>query len=469
MLLAGTVLVVVDFFIVNVALPSIRTDLHASTAAVQWVVAGYGLTLAVLLVAAGRLGDRFGRRRVFSAGVAVFTVASALCGLAPNPTVLVTARLVQGGGAAMISPTVLGLIGVLYTGAARGRAIGTYATVMGVAAACGQLLGGVLLRLDLGGLGWRTVFLVNVPIGILAFLAAPRCIPESRAARPAPVDALGLGLVTSGLTALVLPLIDGPSAGWPAWTFTSLASAPLLLAAFARRQQAQARQGRAPLIDPALFRIRTFSAGVAVQLGFWIGQASYFLVLAVYLQLGRGLSPLASGLVFTIVAGSYFLVSMAASPLVDICGGRTIVTIGALALVAGHVVAVAVTLDIHAPVLALAPALALAGAGMGLCLGPITATVLASADAEQAGALAGMLATVQQVGNAVGVAVIGLIFFKAAQVSYTRAFEDSVVVLAALLTAVAACARLLPGNTGNRRTGPADPSVPPERSLLQTR
>ncbi|MGH3744079.1 MAG: MFS transporter, partial [Mycobacteriales bacterium] len=216
-LLTGTVLIIVDFFIVNVALPSVQAGLHASTAALEWVVAGYGLTLAVFLVAAGRLGDRYGRRRVFSAGLAVFTLASALCGLAPSPDVLVAARLMQGLGAAMISPTVLGLVGANYTGTARARAIGTYATVMGVAAACGQLLGGVLLRLDPGGLGWRTVFLVNVPIGVLALVAAPRCIPESRAERPVRVDVPGLLLLTAGLTALVLPLVDGRSAGWPDW------------------------------------------------------------------------------------------------------------------------------------------------------------------------------------------------------------------------------------------------------------
>lgn len=455
-LLAGTVLIIVDFFIVNVALPSVQAGLHASTAALEWVVAGYGLTLAVFLVAAGRLGDRFGRRRVFSAGLAVFTLASALCGLAPDPDVLVAARLLQGLGAAMISPTVLGLIGALYTGTARARAIGTYATVMGVAAACGQLLGGVLLRLDPGGLGWRTVFLVNVPIGVLALAAAPRCIPESRAERPVRVDVPGLLLLTAGLTALVLPLVDGRSAGWPDWAFASLAAAPVLLAVFAHRQRAQARRGQVPLIDPALLRVRTFSAGLAVQLGFWAGQASYFLVLALYLQLGRGLSPLVSGLVFTILAGSYFLASAVAGALVGRYGGRTVVTVGAGLLAAGHLVALLTTFGGHGPVAVLAPALVLAGTGMGLCLGPITATVLASADAEQAGALSGALATVQQVGNALGVALIGLVFFGAARASYARAFEESAGLLAALLVGVAACARLLPrpAVTGRQRGRP---------------
>jgi len=447
-LLAGTGLIVVDFFIVNVALPSIQSDLHASTAALEWVVAGYGLTLAVFLVTAGRVGDRFGRRRIFRTGVAVFTATSGVCGLAPDSTVLVVARLAQGVGAAMISPTVLALIGVLYTGAARARAIGIYATVMGVAAASGQLVGGGLLQLDIAGLGWRLVFLVNVPVGVLTLAAARRWIPESRAERPARIDVLGLVLLTLGLTALVLPLVEGRSAGWPAWAVSGLAAAPVLLAAFLRRQRNQARKGQAPLLDPALFTCRTFTAGLVVQFGFWTGQASYFLVLALYLQLGRGLSPLASGLMFTIMAGSYLFASLAASALVRRYGGRAIIAGGALGLAVGHTLALVAAdhIGVRGSVLALAPGLAIAGIGMGMCLGPITATVLASADSEQAGALAGALSTVQQVGNALGVALIGLVFFAGACTGYVPAFEDSLGALAVLLLGVAACARLLPGS-----------------------
>jgi MFS family permease len=340
-LLAGTVLMVLDFFIVNVALPSIQLELHAGATALEWVVAGYGLTLAVFLVTAGRIGDRVGRRRVFCSGVAVFTAASAACGLAPDPAVLVAARLAQGFGAAMIAPTVLGLIGVLYTGERRARAIGAYATVMGVAAASGQLLGGGLLALDVAGLGWRLVFLVNVPVGVLALAAAPRCIPESRAAVVTGVDVAGLMLLTLALTALVLPLVEGRSAGWPAWTLASLVAAPVLLGLFVRQQRALSRRGQAPLLPPQLFRTRTVGAGLACQLGFWTGQASYFLVLGLALQLGRGLSPLASGLVFTIMAGSYLVASMAAPAVVRRYGGRATVVAGASGLALGHALTLA--------------------------------------------------------------------------------------------------------------------------------
>src|SRR4051812_34811055 len=252
-LVIGVCLIVLDFFIVNVALPSVQRDLHASTSALVWVVAGYALTSAVFLLAAGRIGDRIGRRRMFAAGVALFTLSSAACGLAPNATVLVWARLVQGAAGAMISPSVLALIGVLYAATARARAISIYATAMGLAAAGGQLLGGVLLKADAFGLGWRAVFLINVPVGIASLAVVRRLVPESKAPQAAPIDVVGLLLATLGMTALVLPLVDGREAGWAWWTWASLAAAPVLFADFALWQRRVARRGGAPLLDPALF------------------------------------------------------------------------------------------------------------------------------------------------------------------------------------------------------------------------
>jgi EmrB/QacA subfamily drug resistance transporter len=444
-LVTGTCLIVLDFFIVNVALPSIQSELHASTAALEWAVAGYALTSAVFLLAAGRLGDRFGRRRVFSIGVAVFTVASALCGVAPNASVLVTARLLQGVGGAMISPSVLALIGVLYAGAARARAIGIYATSMGVAAASGQLLGGVLLHADIAGLGWRTVFLINVPIGLFALVVVRRVVPESRSPEAAHIDVAGLLLATGALTALVLPLVDGRDAGWAWWTWVSLAVSPVLAAEFVLRQRAISRRGQSPLLDPALFTIRSFTAGTLTQLGFWAGQASYFLVLALYLQLGRGMSALDSGAVFTILAAAYLVASMRAPALVA-RWGRTVIVVGALALAIGHVtmLVTVASVGVHGDVLLLAPGMLLAGAGMGLCLAPITATVMSSVDPRRAGAVSGALSTTQQVGNALGVAIVGAVFFGSADAGYAHAFEVSLVVLAVLLCAVAAAARRIP-------------------------
>jgi MFS family permease len=439
-LLTATCLIVLDFFIVNVALAALQRDLGAGPAAVEWVVAGYGLSFAVLLLAAGRLGDRFGRRRLLAAGIAVFTVASLLCGLAPDAPVLVAARLLQGAGGALISPTVLAFLGSLYEGPARARAVGRYATVMGLAAVGGQLVGGVLLQVDVLGLGWRAIFLVNVPVGVALLAALPRALPELRSGAAAPLDPAGLALATLALTALVLPLVQGREQGWPIWTWACLGLAPVLLAAFLRRQWRQARSGRIPLVDLGWWRDRAFRVGTATQFLFWCGQASYFLVLALWLQAGRGLTALGSGLVFTAVAGPYLLSSLRAAALLGRYGRRVIVA-GALLLAAGDGLA-ALAVVAGGGVAAVVPGMALAGAGMGLCLAPITATVLAHADVRRVGAVSGVLSTLQQVGNAVGVAVLGLVFFGGQGTD--RAFVLSSVFLATLLAVVALVAGRLP-------------------------
>jgi len=445
-LLAGTCLIVLDFFIVNVAMASMQRDLHAGATAVEWVVAGYGLTFAVFLLAAGRLGDRIGRRRMFASGVGLFTVASLLCGVAPSASLLVSARLLQGVGGAMISPSVLALIGTLYAGADRARAIGIYATVMGLAAAGGQLVGGVLLQVDLLGVGWRTVFLINVPVGIAVLCVVRRWVPESRAVGgDARIDVVGLVLASLSLATLVLPLVDGRAHGWPVWSLVSLGLAPVLFVDFVLWQRRLVRRGGSPLVEPQWFHDRTFSVGMLTQLAFWSGQASYFLVLALYLQLGRGLSALDSGLVFSILAFAYLVASMRA-PLLVGRFGRAVVVEGALMLAAGHVATVVAVSWCSGSVAALAPGLLLVGAGMGLCLAPITTLVLSNVDPQRAGAVSGLLSTMQQVGNAIGVAAIGVLFFGAVPRGYAHAFDLSTIALAVLLVGVAGCARCLPGS-----------------------
>jgi EmrB/QacA subfamily drug resistance transporter len=439
-------MVVLDFFIVNVALPSMQSDLGASNTAVEWVVAGYALTSAIFVITAGRLGDRFGRRRLFSLGLAVFTVASAACGAAGTPLELVLARLLQGVGAALLTPNVLSLIGVLYSGPDRVRALSVYGTVMGLAAVGGQLIGGALIALDPAGLSWRTCFLINLPIGIAALVLAPRVIPESRQSVAPGLDRLGTLLATATLTAVVLPLLEGRQHGWPAWTWLTLAAAPGLLALFVVHQRRLSRRGGSPLIDTALFRERSFSAGLVTQLCFWAGQASFFVVLALYLQNGRGLQPLPAGLVFTILAAAYVAASMRA-PALSARYGRAVIAAGALVLACGHAMLVAAVADIGVggELVVLVPGLVLVGAGMGLVLAPLASTIMQSLEPERAGAASGMLTTMQNVGNAIGVAVTGVIFFGALHSGYSTAFELAVGELAVLLLGVAALTRLLPG------------------------
>jgi EmrB/QacA subfamily drug resistance transporter len=445
--MAGTFMIVLDFFIVNVALPSMQMDLHASTSAIEWVVAGYCLTFAACLITAGRLGDLIGRRRTFSLGLGLFTLASLACGVAPNEELLIAARLVQGVAAALISPNVLAIIGVAYQGPERVRAITVYGMVMGFAAAGAQLIGGALVQADVAGLGWRTVFLINLPIGVVGLLLASSHLPESRSP-DARIDIVGTLLIMTGLTAVLLPLVDGRQQGFPEWTWLSLGLAPVILAAFVVHQLRLSRRGGGPLLELRLFKERSFSAGLITQLAFWSGMASFFVVLALYLQQGRGLNALQAGLVFSILAGAYLVTSLRA-PKLTLRYGRRLILVGALTLAAGYALLL-VGVGVAAPdrwVLVLAPGLLLAGTGMGLCITPLVATVLSRVPPQFAGAASGTLSTVQQLGNALGVAIAGLLFFGSLSGGYAFAFQVTLGEFVVLLLGVAALTRLLPRGT----------------------
>lgn len=442
-LVAGVFLVVLDFFIVNVAMPSLQEGLHATSDQLEWVVAGYSLTLAAFLLTAGRVGDKLGRRRMYLWGVTVFTVTSLLCTLADSPETLIAARLLQGVGAAMIMPAMLSLIGVLFQGPDRARAIGVYGMAMGIAAAGGQIIGGALIQADIAGLGWRLIFAINIPVGLGILVAAPRLVPESRADHAPRLDPIGLVLMTLAVTALVLPLIEGRHLGWPAWTWGLLASSAVLLVATIRQQGRLARRGGDPLFPPALLKDGTFRIGLTLQLVYWCGQASFYLFLALYLQQGRGLSALESGLVFAILAAAYLATSLKAPELVE-TRGRSLVRAGAVTIVAGYgALLAALAAGTGAHILLLAPGLLLVGAGQGLCITPLAAIVLAHAVPAQAGAVSGALSTSQQVGNCLGVAAISVVFF-AAHASAPSAFGWSLVPLTVVSLLVVALTGALP-------------------------
>jgi len=433
---------VLDFFIVNVALPAIQHGLGAGEGAIEWIVAGYAISTAVLLVTGGRLGDLFGRRRMFAIGLAVFVLTSAACALAPDPAVLVTARVLQGVGAALMAPNILSILGVLYSGPDRVRAISVYGMVMGLAATCGQLVGGVLIRTDVAGLGWRAIFWINVPLGVAALAASPRLIPESRAARGSRPDLAGVVLITATLVAVVLPLVDGRQEGWPAWSWLALAASVPLAVIFAWHQRRQAIRGAMPLLDPRVFAAWPLRAGLLTQTAFWCQQAASYLVLGLFLQQGRGLSPLAAGGVFTFLAAGYLITSFQA-PALTMRFGRDVIAAGAVLAAIGDAGLYLAT-DHGGSVAWLFPGLLLLGAGQGLCITPLTTTVLSHADPATAGSVSGALSTAQQVGNSVGVAVTGLLFFGALGHGYSLAFERSVLQMGALLLVVAALTRLMP-------------------------
>jgi EmrB/QacA subfamily drug resistance transporter len=443
-LMCGTFLVVLDFFIVNVALPSMQRDLHASDSGLEWVVAGYGLTFSALLIAVTRLGDRWGRRRMFSLGTALFALASAACGAAPTTEMLVGARLAQGVAGAMVSPMVLALIGDVYAGPRMPKAIGIYSTVMGLAAATGQLIGGILIHLDLAGSGWRAIFWVNVPVGLAAVALAPRLLPDQRNGNAKRIDLGELLLATATLTALLLPLLEGRRLGWPLWTWLSLAGAVVAGVLTVIRSRVLLRGGRPPLVEPDAFRSGTVRVAIACQALLFVGMASYFLVLALYLQNGRGLGALSSGSVFTLVAVPY-MVGTSNQRRLAARLGRWTVPVGAGVFALGHLTLLAAVAEhgVGGSWVDLVPGLALAGFGMGIALTALIDAALGDVDPAYAGAVSGVLSTAQQVGNALGVAVLGMVFFGSLGDGYAHALEWSLVVLAGTTVTVALLGSLL--------------------------
>jgi EmrB/QacA subfamily drug resistance transporter len=444
-LLAGAFMVVLDFFIVNVALPAMVSDLGAGESSLEWVVAGYGLAFAAFLITAGRLGDAVGRRRVYALGLGVFTLTSLACGLAPSPTALVVARFAQGAAAAVMMPQVLSTIAVTYQGPDHARALSLYGIVLGLAAIGGQLIGGVLVETDVLGLGWRGCFLINVPIGLTALALTARTVPESRAPRRPRIDLASSLVLAVGLVAILVPLIQGREHGWPLWTWVSLAAAPVILGGFLAWQARLARRGADALLDLALFRERAFSAGLVAQLGLASVQAAFFVYLALYLQQGRGLNALEAGLVFTILAAAY-VVASGPAPKLTAQYGRAVVASGGFALAGGFAALAGAVgeIGVGGSLLALVPGLLAVGAGIGLCFTPIQQTVLGDIGPARAGTASGMLSTTQQLGFALGVAITGIVYFGSADTEVAHAFQLSLIQMAVFAAEIVVMTRLLP-------------------------
>ncbi|MFB6893324.1 MFS transporter [Kitasatospora sp. NPDC056327] len=409
--LLGAFLPMLDFFIVNVALPSIDHDLAAGPAVLELVAAGYGIAFAVLLVLGGRLGDILGRRRLFVAGAAAFAVSSLACGLAPGAWSLVAARAAQGASAALLIPQVLGTITAATHGARRGRALSVYGAVAGVSVVVGQVLGGMLVAADLFGTGWRSVFLLNVPFALLALVLALRFVPESRAERATGVDIAGTVLLTAALLALLVPLMEGRSAGWPLWSWVLLALFPVFTAAFALVERRAERLGGSPLVPPTLLRVPEMRRGLGIALPYFGGFGGFMFVIAVALQQGLRLGPVAAGWALVPMAVGYFGASLAGPRLIGRFGSR-VLTAGALVQALGlGTLALTVLADWgHFSPLRMAPGVALAGIGQGLIGTPLFRVVLSKVPADRAGVGSGVLATGQQAGLALGVATLGSLY-----------------------------------------------------------
>ncbi|MEU9054486.1 MFS transporter [Streptomyces sp. NPDC048384] len=423
--LLGAALPLIDFFIVNVALPTIGHDLAASEAVLELVVAGYGLAYAVLLVLGGRLGDLFGRRRLFLGGMAAFGLTSLACGLAPSAWTLVAARVAQGAASAAMLPQVLATIQSATSGQRRAKAMGLYGATAGLSMVAGQILGGVLVAADIAGTGWRSVFLVNVPVVLVGLFLASRAVPETRSQRPEPLDGPGTVLLAVSLLALLAPLTEGRAAGWPLWTWLSLAAFPFAAGAFYAVERRADRAGRTPLVPPSLFELTSHRRGLIMIVPFSIGFSGFMFVIAVALQQGAGLGPVAAGLALVPMAVVFFFVSLAGPRLVARYGTR-VVTAGAVIQGVGvALMAVAAwRLWPDFGFVELLPGAAIAGAGQALQLPVIFRIVLSEVPAARAGVGSGVMITTQQSSLALGVATLGTLFLS---LSSTMGMGDALV------------------------------------------
>ncbi|HVO04492.1 MAG TPA: MFS transporter [Candidatus Cybelea sp.] len=409
-LLAGSFMTVLDAMIVQVALPSIAKDLGAGSATIELVIAGYGIAYGVLLVTGGRLGDLYGRKRVFLIGMGLFTLASILCGLAPNAPLLVLARVLQGATAALIPPQVYAAIRTGFAGDDRRRAFGLMGLVLGVAAALGELIGGVLITGDVLGLGWRLVFLVNLPIGVMAIAIGGRLLQESKSPAGTRLDPSGIALLTLALAVVLGAMVSVNHLGWRASAAMGLVAVPLLVL-FARYETKFEERGLMPLFSLRLLRIPAFRTGALLVLAFFSTANAFYLALGVLLQFGGGMSPLAAGLVFTPMAAAYSATSFAVPVLMRRYGNATLRWSALLYGFAFVLLWLQTGPNAGFDIWLLMPALLLVGIGQGLLMTPLLNSVLSVLPEVYAGMAGGAVSTLQQVGNAFGVACLGLALF----------------------------------------------------------
>lgn len=412
-LLAGAFMAMLDSTIVNVAIPTIRANLAASNAALSWMVSGYALAFGLALVPAGRVGDRIGHKWVFIAGLSLFTIASLACGLAHDDAQLIAGRAVQGMAGGIFFTPITALIQLMFDGRKRARAFAIMAAIIGFSTALGPLAGGLIIQAFGTDLGWRLVFGVNIPIGVLAVLAAVLLLPAGAENPDTAADWTGLVLLSTGLVAFLTPLIEGQQDGWPIWTFASMATGVALIALFALWERRLDNRGGNPLVPPRLFGHASFTGGVLLALVYFAAFTSIFFTIALLWQAGLGHSALQSGLVvMPFAVGS--IIGAAQSDTLAARFGRTVLAVG-LSLVASGITAVWLILALtpstgYSGWELLAP-LFIGGVGSGLFISPNTDFIVATVDREDAGAASGVIGTMQRVGAAIGIAVIGTVLF----------------------------------------------------------
>ena len=431
---AAQFMYVVDIFIVNVAIPSIRADLNASTAQIESVIALYQIAYASMVITGGRLGDMYGARRLFLIGLIGFTATSLACGLAPTGSALVLARLAQGLTAALMVPQVLATIHTLFPDAARSRAFAIFGIALGLGGVVGFIVGGWLVTLNPYGLGWRTIFFVNGPIGVALVLATIWLMPSQGKQKRAQLDLVSVLVLFAGLTLLVGPLLFGHEFGWPQWSFVVMGVGAVLLATFPRLEQSVERRGGSPLIEPALLADSAFVRGLIATFCFFLSNISFYFLVTLFMQTAMGLSALDAGFVMVPLTMAFVIAARRAG------GAQTTASARSSKLApcrpwGSRALPLWSDGSTRLRCLQLMVPLTIFGYGQGLVMAQLFSTVLRSVAHSRAGSASGVLVTAQQVANAIGVAVVGAVYFGA-----QAAHSQRVALIAALITLIAAVA-----------------------------
>lgn len=413
--LGADVMDLLDSTIVNVGAPSIARELHATTTQLQWIIAGYTLAMAVALITGGRLGDLFGRRRMFLGGIGAFTLMSGIASAAIDPQMLVTARVLQGLAAALMLPQGLAIIRSVFPADKAGAAMGIFGPVMGIAATIGPIIGGALVTANLFGSEWRSIFWVNVPLGLLALVFAWRVVPKDEPHGPdAPtLDVIGMLLSGLGMLLLVYPLIQGREKGWPLYMYVLMAASVPVFALFGLQQKLRSRRGRTPLVTLSLFSKPAFVGGQIFGIFFFCSLGGLFLVLVLHLQLALGYSSLHAGL-------TSLPFSLAVSVGAGVGGGvlapkygRRVLHGGVVAMAIG-MAGVALSVEhwgMHLTSWELAPAYTLCGLGFGLMIASYFGIMVSAIDDHETGSAGGLMNALQQLANTLGAALFGTLYF----------------------------------------------------------
>jgi EmrB/QacA subfamily drug resistance transporter len=464
----------VDVTIVNIALPSIQRNDGATDSQIQWITAGYALAFAAGLITGGRLGDIHGRKRLFLIGIGGFTLASALCGFAAGPQMLVASRILQGAMAALMVPQVLSIVHATFPPHERGKVFGLFGAIVGLGAVSGPLLGALLTEWNLFGLQWRPIFLINLPVGIAGLILGSRFITESKAPKALKLDLVGVGFVVLGLLMLLYPLTRGRELGWPLWGYVTMSGAFVVFGALVAYERRKAARDGSPLIELSLFRVKSFAAGIAVQTVFGVGLGIFFLVWTLYMQIGLEWTALRAGL-----TGVPFSIAVSVAAGLSVQQlvprfGRKVLQAGALVMAAGVLLYLweAEHYGLGITPWQMALPLTVMGVGMGLIVAPLTDAVLSEVPREHAGSASGLINTVQQMGNALGLGLVSVVFFgvigdnlRRAEVgpAFVDAFQHALGWVAAVMGVIFLLMFALPKRPAQHIEGAVPGSGPVER------